>query len=181
MIALAADRWTLIIVATVIVALVAVLGGLATEIGAWYEGLRFPPWRPPNWIFGPAWTVIFLLTATSGVLAWEQAPDDGVRLNLLVLFLVNAVLNVVWSPLFFKLRRPDWALVELVFLWLSILSLIVAIGAISSFAAALLAPYLAWVTFAGILNRKMVELNRPFVTYWPRHRNSAGPASGGAP
>jgi tryptophan-rich sensory protein len=181
MISLAADRWTLVTIATVIVALVAGLGGLATEIGDWYEGLRFPPWRPPNWIFGPAWTLIFLLTATSGVLAWEQAPDDGARTGLLVLFLVNAVLNVAWSPLFFKLRRPDWALVELVFLWLSIVSLIIAVGAISPFAAGLLTPYLAWVSFAGVLNRKMVELNRPFVTFWPRNRGKAGPASGEAP
>jgi tryptophan-rich sensory protein len=167
MMTLAADRWTLIAVATTIVGLVAVLGGLATEIGQWYESLRFPPWRPPNWIFGPAWTLIFLLTATSGVLAWEQAPDDGARWVLLALFLLNAVLNVAWSPLFFKLRRPDWALVELVFLWLSILSLVFAVGAISTVAAALLLPYLAWVSFAGFLNWTMVELNKPFETYRP--------------
>ncbi|WP_363351140.1 TspO/MBR family protein [Methylocystis echinoides] len=172
----AADRWTLVAVATAIVGLVAVLGGLATEVGAWYESLRFPSWRPPNWIFAPAWTLIFLLTATSGVLAFEQAPDDRARALLLALFLVNAVLNVAWSPLFFKLRRPDWALVELVFLWLSIAALIVAVGAISTVAGALLAPYLAWVSFAGFLNWKMVQLNKPFATHWPR----AGRGTGGA-
>ena len=166
----AADRWTPVAAATVIVGLVAVLGGLATEIGDWYEGLRFPSWRPPNWLFGPAWTLIFLLTATSGVLAWEQAPDDGARVWLLALFLINAALNLAWSPIFFKLRRPDWALVELVFLWLSIVSLVVAVGAISTFAGALLAPYLAWVSFAGYLNWTMVELNKPFVTHWPSRR-----------
>jgi benzodiazapine receptor len=85
----------------------------------------------------------------------------------LAFFGINAVLNVAWSPLFFKLRRPDWALVELVFLWLSVVSLIVAVGAISTSAAALLAPYLAWVSFAGFLNWRMVELNKPFATYWP--------------
>ena len=170
---LAADRWTLVAVATAIVALVALLGGLATEIGEWYEGLNFPSWRPPNWLFGPAWTLIFLLTATSGVLAWEQAPDDGARVRLLALFAINAVLNIAWSPLFFKLRRPDWALVELVFLWLSVLSLVVAVGAISTSAAALLLPYLAWVSFAGFLNWRMVELNKPFATYWPRAKRPA--------
>ncbi len=173
MMSLAADRWTLVTIATIIVGLVAVLGGVATEIGEWYEGLRFPSWRPPNWLFGPAWTLIFLLTATSGVLAWEQAPDDDARRWLLALFLINAMLNVAWSPLFFKLRRPDWALVELVFLWLSILSLILAVGAISTFAGVLLAPYLAWVSFAGFLNWTMVELNKPFCTYWPgKHRRT---------
>lgn len=172
MTSLAADRWTLVVVATVIVGVVAVLGGLATEIGEWYEGLRFPSWRPPNWLFGPAWTLIFFLTATSGVLAWEQAPDDRARIWLLALFLINAALNLAWSPLFFKLRRPDWALVELVFLWLSILSLVVAVGAISPFAGALLAPYLAWVSFAGYLNWTMIELNKPFETYWPSQRRA---------
>lgn len=173
---LAADRWTLVTFATIIVGLVAVLGGVATEIGDWYEGLRFPPWRPPNWLFGPAWTLIFFLTASSGVLAWEQAPDDSARLWLLALFLINAVLNVAWSPLFFKLRRPDWALVELVFLWLSIVSLIIAVGAISAYAATLLAPYLAWVSFAGFLNWTMVELNKPFSTHWPNKAGRTGNA-----
>jgi benzodiazapine receptor len=177
MMSLAADRWTLVAVATVLVGAVAVLGGLATEVGDWYESLTFPSWRPPNWLFGPAWTLIFFLTAASGVLAWEEAPDDDARLWLLALFLVNAALNVAWSPLFFKLRRPDWALVELVFLWLSIVSLIIAIGAISSFSAALLAPYFLWVSFAGFLNWTMVKLNKPFETYWRKSRQEAEGAS----
>ena len=90
---------------------------------------------------------------------------------------INAALNIAWSPLFFKLRRPDWALAELVFLWLSIVSLIVAVGGISSFAGALLAPYLLWVSFAGFLNWTMVKLNRPFTTYRPTARREAGTAS----
>jgi translocator protein len=177
MTSLAADRWTLVAVATVLVGAVALLGGLATEVGEWYESLTFPSWRPPNWLFGPAWTLIFLLTAASGVLAWEEAPDGDARLRLLFLFLVNAALNVAWSPLFFKLRRPDWALIELVFLWLSIVSLVVAVGQISSFAATLLAPYLLWVSFAGFLNWTMVKLNRPFETYRRKTRREAERAS----
>jgi translocator protein len=116
--------------------------------------------------------VIFFLTATSGVLAWEQAPDDGARVWLLALFLINAVLNIAWSPLFFKLRRPDWALVEGGFLWLSVLSLIIAVGAISTFAGALLVPYLLWVSFASYLTWTIVELNKPFATYWPSQRRA---------
>lgn len=175
MMSLAADRWTLVAIATVMVGLVALLGGLATEIGEWYENLRFPSWRPPNWIFGPAWTLIFLLTATSGVIAFEQAPDDAARRRLIVLFVINALLNVAWSPLFFKLRRPDWALIELIFLWLSIHTLVIGVGAISTFAAFLLTPYFAWVSFAGYLNWRMVVLNRPFKTHWPRfHRQAEG-------
>ncbi len=80
-------------------------GGLMTDVGAWYESLTFPRLRPPNWLFGPAWTVIFMLIAAGGVIAWEHA-DSADRLRLIVLFAINGVLNVLWSPLFFKLRRP---------------------------------------------------------------------------
>ena len=144
------------------VTFVAGVGGVLTDVGAWYESLRFPRLRPPNWLFGPAWTLIFALIATAGVIAWNAAPDSQARWTLIGLFAVNGLLNLCWSPLFFKLRRPDWALIELVPFWLSILALIVFILPFSPRAAALLAPYLAWVTFAGWLNWRIVRLNAPF-------------------
>lgn len=162
MIAMISERWIAIAVAAASVTGVAVLGGLLTDVGPWYESLRFPSWRPPNWLFGPAWTLIFLLIATSGVMAWERAPSDHARAWLIALFAVNAALNVLWSGLFFKLRRPDLALGELVALWLSILALVLYIGQISWLAAAIIAPYLAWVSFAGVLNLRVVQLNAPF-------------------
>jgi benzodiazapine receptor len=157
-----AARWTVLAVAIASVTIVAVAGGLLTEVGPWYESLRFPSLRPPNWLFGPAWTVIFLLIAISGAMAWERAPDESSRAWLIGLFAVNGVLNVVWSGLFFKLRRPDWAMLELIVFWLSILALEVFIARISELAAAVFTPYLAWVTFAGWLNLRVVQLNRPF-------------------
>jgi translocator protein len=155
-------RWIAIAVAAASVTVVAVLGGLLTDVGPWYESLRFPSLRPPNWAFGPAWTVIFLLVASSGVMAWERAPEGSSRPWLISLFAVNAVLNVMWSALFFKLRRPDWAMLELVVFWLSILAILVFISTISGLAAAIFAPYLVWVTFAGWLNLRVVQLNSPF-------------------
>ncbi len=151
-----------IAVAGAAVLVVAIIGGLMTDVGEWYESLRFPSLRPPNWLFGPAWTVIFCLVATSGIVGWERAPTVEARSWLLALYAVNGVLNVLWSPLFFKLRRPDWAFVELLPFWLSILALIILSAEISSLAAWLLAPYLAWVTFAGWLNWRVVQLNKPF-------------------
>lgn len=133
-----------------------------TDVGSWYESLRFPSFRPPNWLFGPAWTVIFILVGTSGVMAWNHAPDDGTRRTLLALFAINGILNILWSPLFFKLRRPDWALIELLFFWSSIVALIVYISGIYGRAAWIIAPYLVWVTFAGFLNWRIVQLNKPF-------------------
>jgi benzodiazapine receptor len=156
------DRWLEIAVAFAAVMVVALLGGLLTEVGPWYEGLKFPWFRPPNWLFGPAWSVIYFLVATSGVIAWDRAQDEGVRHGLIWLFAVNGILNVLWSPLFFKWRRPDWAFYELLVFWLSVLALVVYISGISSLAGWIIAPYLAWVTFAGLLNWRVFQLNKPF-------------------
>jgi tryptophan-rich sensory protein len=151
-----------IAVAAAAVAVVAVCGGLLTDVGPWYESLRFPRLRPPNWLFAPAWTVIFIFIAAAGVTGWEHADSWDSRARLIALFAINGVLNVLWTPLFFKLRRPDWALYELLPFWLSILALVVVLARISSLAGLLMVPYLAWVTFAGWLNWRVVELNKPF-------------------
>ena len=133
-----------------------------THVGAWYAALRKPSWNPPNWLFGPAWTVILALAAWAGVLAWSHAPDDAARWRIGTLFSVNMVLHALWSPLFFTLRRPDWALVEAPLLWLSVLALTLGLAPYSALAPWLLAPYLLWVAFAIVLNAKIVQLNRPF-------------------
>jgi tryptophan-rich sensory protein len=162
MTALDARRWPPIVVAALAATTVAVLGGLMTELGTWYYDLRQPAWKPPDWLFGPAWTALFALIALAGIRAWQDAPDRRMREWLLALFALNAFLNVLWSLLFFRLRRPDWALVEVGFLWLSIVVLIAVLARWSRPAAWLLAPYLAWVTFAAALNAAVVRLNAPF-------------------
>jgi tryptophan-rich sensory protein len=151
-----------IIVAAMITVLVLGVGAVMTTIGPWYRNLRKPAWTPPDWIFGPAWTVILGLAAGAGVLAWMQAPDAHGRLRVVVLFAVNIVLHMLWSPLFFNLRRPDWALIEVPFLWLSIVALMVGVTPFSSLAPWLLLPYLLWVAFAAVLNLVIVRMNRPF-------------------
>lgn len=153
-----------IAVATSAVLVVAVFGAVTTDTGRWYQSLRFPALKPPDWAFGPGWSVIFALIATAGVVAWNDAPDSVARWRLIVLFAVNAVLNLAWTPLYFKARHPDWALIELVPFWVSILTLILFCVRFSPRSAALLAPYLAWVTFAGWLNWQVVRLNAPFST-----------------
>ena len=152
-----------IVVASVTVILVLAVGGWTTKVGTWYASLRKPQWNPPSWVFGPAWTVILALAAWSGVSAWTNAMDDDPgRVLILALFGVNVVLHMLWSPLFFALKRPDWALIEVPFLWLSIATLILGVGRYSSLSVWLLLPYLFWVTFAVILNLKIVQLNWPF-------------------
>jgi translocator protein len=140
----------------------AIAGGLLTEIGPWYKTLKNPKWKPPDWAFGPIWTVIITLAVIAGILAWRQTATPFDRQHLLLSFGVNCVLNAGWSGLFFKLRRPDWALVETCFLWASIVWMMIATYPLSTTAALLLVPYLIWVSIASVLNWKIVQLNKPF-------------------
>lgn len=137
-------------------------GGLLTKIGAWYYALRKPSWQPPDWLFGPAWTIILGLGAWAFVLSWNAAPDESARHGLVMLYLVNGVFHFLWSPLFFAFKRPDWALAEVPFLWASVLALAVFLREYSVFASWLIVPYLVWVSFAACLNFAIVQLNRPF-------------------
>ena len=141
--------------------LVAGVGSTMTDLGPWYRALRQPAWSPPDWAFPAGWTTIYVLTVTAGIRAW-QATHRGKRQRLVTLFAFNGFLNVLWSLIFFRLHRPDWALVEVVVFWLSIALLIVVGGRRSPAARVLLLPYLAWVTFAGALNAAVVALNAPF-------------------
>jgi len=155
-------RWKPIAVAAIAATVVATLGALMTDLGSWYVHLHKPSWQPPDWLFGPAWTVIFALCALSGYLAWRNAPNRGGRDGVIALFALNGFLNVLWSALFFRLERPDWALTEAALLWLSIVLMIVALARYSKTASLLLVPYLAWVSFATVLNWSVVQLNAPF-------------------
>ena len=149
------------LVAVLWLAGVALAGGLMTEVGPWYEGLRFPRIRPPNWLFGPAWTLLYVLIGMGGVEAW-YAADATWRPRLIGWLAINTVLNVTWSPLFFKFKRPDWALAEWIPFWVSVGAVWATVHAISPEASLYFAPYWAWVTFAGWLNWRIVALNRPF-------------------
>jgi tryptophan-rich sensory protein len=151
-----------VLVAAGLTVLLLAVGGLTTNVGSWYRGLRKPSWNPPNWAFGPAWTLILSLAAWAGVSAWTHTTDVGAHQRIAALFAANIVCHALWSPLFFNLQRPDWALVEVPFLWLSILGLIIGLTPLSPLAGLLLAPYLLWVSFAAVLNLTIVRLNRPF-------------------
>lgn len=155
--------WT-IFAAVLWAVLVAAAGGLLTKIGPWYYGLRKPFFQPPDWLFGPAWTVIYGLAAYAAVKAWNGAPTPGDRTMVAALFLINAFFSVLWNLLFFTVRRPDWALIEVPFLWLSILAPIVFFAPFAPVASLALLPYITWVSFASVLNLAIVRLNRPFGT-----------------
>jgi len=141
---------------------VASLGSSLTDIGPGYLALRQPDWKPPDIAFGPIWTTIFTLCAVSAWLAWYAAISRAERRALLTVFAVNAVCNVLWSYLYFFLQRPDWALLEWVALWLSVLAVVVVLRRIRPAAGWMNLPYLIWVSAAGYLNLATVQLNGPF-------------------
>ena len=157
------SRWFLpASVAALATAFIAALGATITQLGPWYFSLAQPEWAPPAMAFGPAWTLIFALSAMSAVTAWIAVPDRESADGLLGLYAFNGSLNLLWSFVFFRLQRPDIAAIEVWFLWASVALLIVKCWRHSRTAAFLLVPYLVWVAFAGVLNIAVVVRNGPF-------------------
>ena len=135
----------------------AAMGGLFMP-GEWYASLKKPSWNPPGWIFGPVWTALYTMMAVAAWLVWRQG-GWGKQRKALLIFLAQLALNAVWTPLFFGLHRPGVAFAEIVLLWLAIAATIAAFRSVSRVAAWLLAPYLAWVSFAAVLNFALWRLN----------------------
>lgn len=151
-----------IVIAAGLALVTALVGGTITVLDDWYYRLAQPDWAPPGYMFGVIWTVVFALIAIAGVFAWENAPTRRDAEVMLGMFAFNGFLNLLWSFLFFRLQRPDWAFYELIVLWLSIALLIVFCGRFSKISGLLLLPYLIWVSIAGALNYQVVQLNGPF-------------------
>ncbi len=156
-------RWWLPVVAVLVLG-AACLGGEVRpwRVLEWYLGLQRPWWQPPDWVIPLVWTGIYVLIGMAVRRAWRAAPDEGARRHLVAAVTVNLFLNGLWAVLFFVQRRPDWALAEVVALWLSIIWLMVACGRHARSAIPLLLPYLLGVSFAGVLNLALVRLNAPF-------------------
>jgi benzodiazapine receptor len=147
------------VLAWVVVALLAgAVGGLAAAPGEWYNSLNKPAWNPPSWIFGPVWTTLYILMGIAAALAWEGRRTRAGRVAFL-LFGLQLALNALWSWLFFHWHRPDLALADLVVLWVVILGALIAFRRIRPLAGWLLVPYLAWVSFAGVLNASIAKRN----------------------
>lgn len=145
--------WHKIFIVVMSVFLVAFIGGLFTDIGPWYAALPKPSFQPPNWLFGPVWFTLYVLTGWSALLVWTtpKANQDNKNLALFT-FATNGVLNILWSFLFFTLKDVSKAFTEITILWASIVLMIYLSSKVNKRAAWLLVPYLAWVSFASFLN-----------------------------
>jgi tryptophan-rich sensory protein len=140
------------------VCFLAATSGAVFRPGEWYERLRKPRWRPPRWAFAPAWSILYLTIAISGWLVWRRAGFAGALVPFAI-YGGSLMVNAAWSALFFGLRRPDLAFLDVVLLWFSIAATIAAFYALDRDAALLLVPYFGWVTFAGALNFAIWRLN----------------------
>jgi Tryptophan-rich sensory protein (mitochondrial benzodiazepine receptor homolog) len=153
--------WGKLLLSIFIAELMGIIGSIFTvnAIPTWYATLNKPSFSPPNWIFGPVWTTLFLLMGVAAFLVWNKGINtEGVRKAMWV-YRLQLFLNVWWSIIFFRLHSPVGALVEIVLLWLVIAANIFVFSKISKPAAYLLVPYILWVSFAAFLNYSIWSLN----------------------
>ena len=160
------DRdWIGLLVAVAICFAVAGSGAAFTarSVKTWYPGLLKPAGTPPSWVFGPVWSALYVLMATAAWLVWQHRAEESVGIAL-TLFATQLLLNGLWSYIFFGLRRPGAALVDIVLLWIAIFLTTARFADHSSVASWLMTPYLAWVTYASYLNYGLWRLNRSSAT-----------------
>jgi len=154
------ESWLSLIPFLVVCFAAAGIGSLSTSssVNTWYAQLRKPEWTPPNWIFGPVWTILYLMMAISAWLVWRSSSWSSTKFAL-SLFAIQLVLNTLWSVVFFGLHRVGPAFAEILLLWMMIIATSVAFLSLSLLAAWLLIPYLAWVAFASYLNFRIWQIN----------------------
>jgi len=138
------------------------VGSLFTRqaVSDWYVHLNKPFFTPPGWLFGPVWTVLYLLMAVAAFLIWQKGLADPIVKIALALYMLQLVLNALWTPIFFGAKMPLLAFIEIIFLWIAIILTIIAFFRVSKPAAILLAPYILWTSFAAVLNFALWWLNR---------------------
>ena len=152
------NRW-LVLAGFVLLCLVTgMIGGLASapQIDGWYRTLAKPSWNPPDWVFGPVWTVLYIMMGVAAWLVWKTKDRTS---PAMVLFYMQLALNLAWTFLFFNAQSPGFALIEIVFLWTAVLVTMLAFLGRSTVAGLLFVPYLAWVSFAAVLNAAIWMMN----------------------
>lgn len=142
------------------IAIGAVAGSFtASSVNGWFTTLVKPSFNPPNWLFGPVWTALYIMMGISCYLVWNSKVAEKIKNEALVFYLIQLLLNFLWSFIFFYAQQPGWALIDIILMWVMILLTILKFGRISSIAAWLLVPYISWVSFATILNFAIWKLN----------------------
>jgi tryptophan-rich sensory protein len=156
--ALMKNQWLVLAGFVLLCLAVGAVGGAASAaaIDGWYRTLAKPSWNPPDWVFGPVWTVLYIMMGVAAWLVWRTRDRIG---PAMVLFAVQLALNLAWTFIFFTAQSPGLALVEIAFLWLSVLATMLAFFGRQTTAGWLFVPYLAWVSFAAVLNFAIWSMN----------------------
>jgi len=153
-------KWIKLIVSLALPQIAGIIGSLFTvkSIPTWYAALNKPGFNPPNWIFGPVWITLYVMMGISFYLVWikKDVPNSGFLFSL---FILQLILNALWSIIFFGLKSPGFAFMEIIFLWLIILMCVINFYKVSKVSSLLLVPYLLWVGFAALLNYYLWRLN----------------------
>jgi translocator protein len=141
--------------------LVGAVSGFFTSSGVtgWYANANKPWFNPPNWIFAPVWTLLYIMMGIALFIVWKAETKSATRQSALIFFAAQLTLNFFWSFIFFKLQLTGWAFIEIITMWIMILLTILWFGKISNAAAWLLVPYISWVSFASVLNYAIWKLN----------------------
>ena len=132
----------------------------ASGVSTWFQTIEKPSWNPPNWVFAPVWTSLYILMGISLFLIWKNKFDQQKKRTALILFAFQLLLNFLWSFIFFGQHQIGWALADIVILWLALLATIFAFAPLNRTAAWLLVPYISWVSFAALLNFSIWTLNK---------------------
>ena len=131
------------------------------EIPGWYQTINKPAWNPPSYVFAPVWTTLYVMIGIALFLVWKNEKNGGtLKRKAIILFGLQMLLNFLWSFIFFNQHQIGWAFAEILLLWFFIVLTIFAFARISTIAAWLLVPYISWVSFAGILNFTIWQMNR---------------------
>jgi len=157
------NKITKIVIALIICLMVGYSASIVTRpsVETWYPTIIKPSFNPPNWIFMPVWTLLYILMAVAAGLVWDKIKEQNQEVKVaLGFFLIQLTLNAIWSYIFFGLKNPMLALIEIALLWLMIYETYLKFTKINKTAGYLLIPYMAWVAFAGILNASIWWLNR---------------------
>ncbi len=159
------NKYTRILIVVVTCLAIGYFSGMATQssIKTWFPTLIKPSFNPPNWVFAPVWSMLYIMMGIAAGLVWnrmEASKDKELVKKSLIFFAIQLGLNALWSVLFFGLRNPMLALIEIVLLWLMIYETYIKFGKIDKIAGYLFLPYLAWVSFASILNASIWWLNK---------------------
>ena len=141
--------------------LAAALGSVLTNrtLKTWYQTIKKPSWNPPSKVFAPVWTILYIMMAVAGWMVWERLPHKTFSWPM-ILFFIQLVLNALWSGIFFALRSPGWAFLEIILLWAFIVLTMISFWTVYWIAGVLFLPYFLWVSFAAFLNFTIWRLNK---------------------